>query len=83
MIGRASTAHDTVVYLRSGSGDPAQSGARSVPIELASDIHPGDLLAIPCSGITCLHEIDPNHLHSRTATVDQDEQPVLPGVCGK
>jgi hypothetical protein len=68
MIGRASTAHDTVVQLRSGSGDC------SVPFELASDIHFGDLLAIPCSGTTSLHDIDPNHLHSTTPASDQDGQ---------
>jgi hypothetical protein len=89
MIGRASTAHDTVIHLRSGgrnasgSGDSSGSEDCSVPIELGSDIHFGDLLAIPCAGTTCLHEIDPNHLHRTAAVVDDDEQPVPPTSCRK
>jgi hypothetical protein len=77
MIGRASTAHDTVVRLRSESGD------FSAPFELASDIHFGDLLAIPCSGTTSLHDIDPNHLHSTTTASDQDGQSTLLQSRGK
>jgi hypothetical protein len=77
MIGRASTAHDTAVQLRSGSGDC------SVPFEMASDIHFGDLLAIPCSGSTSLHDIDPNHLHSATQIADHDEQPAPLASRGK
>jgi hypothetical protein len=77
VIGRASTAHDTVVHLRSGSGDC------SVPFELASDIHFGDLLAIPCGGSTCLRDIDPNHLHSTTPIADHDEQPAPVASCAK
>ncbi|MDQ1606592.1 MAG: hypothetical protein QOJ18_959 [Microbacteriaceae bacterium] len=82
MIGRVSTAHDTVIHLRSGSGNPSRGGACSVPIELGSDIHFGDLLAIPCAGTTCLHEIDPNHLHRAASAVDE-EKPVPPTSCGK
>jgi hypothetical protein len=77
MIGRVSTAHDTVIRLRSGGG------TRSVPIELASDIHFGDLLAIPCSGTTCLHAIDPNQLHRAAFTTVQDEQQRPLTSCGK
>ncbi|MCU1580757.1 MAG: hypothetical protein JWO01_145 [Microbacteriaceae bacterium] len=39
-------------------------------------------VTIACTGTTCLHEIDPNHLH-RAATAVDDEKPVPPTSCGK
>jgi hypothetical protein len=36
-----------------------------------------------CSGTTCLHAIDPNHLHRAAPTAAQDEQQRPLTSCGK
>lgn len=57
LIGRASTAKNASVELI-----PGESGAASWPypiVALPSDLHQGDLLAVPCAGAVTLRDVRP------------------------
>jgi hypothetical protein len=60
LIGRASTAHSTAAALFPASGAPTVHRALELPV----DLNPGDLLAIPCEGVTVLRSIQ-NRTQSR------------------
>lgn len=53
LIGRVSTDHEVVVALRPTSREPVV--ARTV--ELPADLRVGDLLAVPCVGVTAIQEV--------------------------
>jgi len=55
LIGRASTSHRRTASLISA----APLGRAEIVVELPADLRAGDLLAIPCAGVTCLHDVRP------------------------
>ncbi|MBK4347369.1 hypothetical protein [Lacisediminihabitans changchengi] len=58
IIGRCSTAHARAVVLQ-------PSGTSLLAVELPSDLAGGDLLAIPCLGVTTLHDVRQRSGHQR------------------
>jgi len=57
LIGRASTAHNRTVMMVD-AGEPVGEGAQiPLPAGLPGDIHPGDLIVIPCPGLLALRQV--------------------------
>jgi len=81
MIGRASTAHPVGAAIYSAS---AYTPVRFAP-ELPVDLTTGDLLVIPCVGVTALHDVQSRSSHSQRLTEDRGNQRDVAqvAVCGK
>jgi hypothetical protein len=82
MIGRASTAHAIPAAIYSAS---AHTSVRYVP-ELVADLRVGDLLAIPCLGVTALRDVQSRSRHPERLSddrVDHERDSFPPTVCGK
>jgi len=76
LIGRCSTAHARPAWLQ-------PSGLPLLAAELPSDLAAGDLLAIPCLGVTMLHDVRQRSGHPRLTDdrVDHDRDE-FPSHCG-
>jgi hypothetical protein len=81
MIGRASTAHATGATIYSVS---AHTPVRFAP-ELPDDLKAGDLLAIPCHGVTVLRDVQSRSWHPERLSDDRvdHERDNFPPTYGK
>ena len=76
LIGRCSTAHAQPVWLQ-------PSGVPLLAAELPSDLAAGDLLAIPCLGVTTLHDVRQHSGHPRlTDDRLEHDRDDFPSHCG-
>ncbi len=82
LIGRASTAHAGSAVLFPASPDGTVHRALELPLDLAI----GDLLAIPCKGVTLLRDVQDRATHpgrvSDARTETSDDVYPLP-ICGR
>jgi hypothetical protein len=82
LIGRASTAHATTAVLFPASSNASVDRA----LELPNDLVEGDLLAIPCVGLTLLRDVQNRALHPERISDDrvEHERDLFPfPVCGR
>lgn len=82
MIGRASTAHAIAAAIYSSS---AHTPVRYIP-ELVLDLRVGDLLAIPCLGVTALRDVQSRSRHPERLSedrVDHERDGFPTPICGK
>jgi hypothetical protein len=82
MIGRASTSHAISAAVYSVT---AHTPVRYAP-ELPADLRVGDLLAIPCLGVTALRDVQSRSVHPERLSDDRIEHErdnFPPAVCGK
>jgi hypothetical protein len=82
MIGRSSAAHAirTAIY-----SVTTHTPVRYAP-ELPADIRVGDLLAIPCLGVTALRDVQSSSVHPERRSddrVEHERYDFPPTVCGK
>lgn len=63
VIGRASCAHRRPARVRSGAGEESMAN-------LPEDLHVGDLIAVPCSGMVVLRDLRVSVVERRAASVD-------------
>jgi hypothetical protein len=81
MIGRVSSAHAMGATIHSLS---AHTPVRSAP-ELPGDLRAGDLLAIPCRGVTVLRDVQGRSWHPELLSDDRVDhgRDDVPSACGK
>ena len=80
LIGRASTAHATTAILYPAS----PSGTIHRALELPGDLAEGDLLAIPCTGVTLLRDVQNHTTHPDRPFDERVERDLFPvPVCGR
>ncbi len=79
LIGRSSTAHDTLTRLHPAD---ARFNEASLP-HLPADVHPGDLIVFPCEGTVRLDQVDPNRHRPPIASATRDDQPGPLPFCGR
>jgi hypothetical protein len=82
MIGRASTAHAIGAAIYPVS---AHTPVRYAP-ELPADTRAGDLLAIPCIGVTVLRDVQSRSWHPERLSddrLDHERDNFPPTICGK
>ncbi len=82
LIGRASTAHASPAVLFPAS----PSGTVHRALELPSDLTRGDLIVVPCIGVTLLREVQNHSAHPERVSddrVDRARDPFPFPVCGR
>ncbi|MBM7832032.1 hypothetical protein JOE59_002737 [Agromyces cerinus] len=82
IIGRPSIEATLPVQLRPSITTAAEAPVAALPI----DLHPGDLIAVPCRGATSLRDIRPSSRHrSRLSDdrIDHDRDEFPLGHCGR
>jgi hypothetical protein len=83
LIGRASVAHGAAAILFPAS----PSGVVHRALELPDDLEEGDLIVVPCIGVTLLRDVQNRSIHPERVSDDRvdherDQFPFLP-VCGR
>jgi hypothetical protein len=79
LVGRVSTAPDMPVRLHPADAIFDEALAPQLPF----DLRVGDLLVVPCEGVTRLEQVDTHRRHGSTANGNRDKQGGPLPQCGK